>query len=38
MLVSRLAKKRGLSINPDIHHSKVPRAKNFRMADIEINA
>ena len=24
MLVSRLAKKRGLRINPDIHHSKVP--------------
>ena len=30
MLVSRLSqKKRGLSINPDIHHSKVPRSGKF---------
>ena len=26
-----IKKKSGLSINPDIHHSKVFRAENFRM-------
>jgi len=26
-----IKKKRGLSLNPDIHHSKVFRAENFRM-------
>ena len=36
MLVSRLAKKRGLSINPDIHHSKVP-SSGFMIINFNLN-
>ena len=34
----QIKKKSGLSLNPDIHHSKVFSSENFRMVDIEINA
>ena len=36
MFVSRLAKKRGLSINPDIHHSKVP-SSGFMIINFNLN-
>ena len=31
-----IKKKSGLSINPDIHHSKVFSSENFKIVDIDI--